>query len=505
MALSRGEILVDPVIEDNGTGASLTFRDTTATPETVVLNVPSTVTTSYTITLPADTNGTGWSGYVLSFAESGGTVTSSFGPITVTPGGSVNGAVQYRSGTSTVGSDGVLVGANTLTLPTGSEARFDDNTGSNYLAFTGPGVAMTGPVNNTYTLPFEIGSAGQVLKLANVVGTPATSADLIWDNALTGSASAQGNQGTVQLSDGAGGFASTVSGTPYAEDLTYGIVGGTYATANKVLNIADANGQYRINDVVYLSSTQVGPSTGPLALGAGVTTSSLTTVGTLTGLTVDGNVSVNNTISTAAATNLILNPGTSGVIDLPGNASRPSVVRLAEATGNGTNTMTIQAPTAITSNHTITLPAQPTTAVAGMGILSANNYTYSYYDTRKAVNFVIDGGGLGSAIQAGPKGSVLIPTAHVLEEIRLFTGFTVSGGNDTFDVVITQEAGTSAYPSGSPTAVQTISMSNSRYAEVTGLSISIAAGNVLNFSVSGTPTQAAITTVSLTLRPVALP
>jgi len=140
-----------------------------------------------------------------------------------------------------------------------------------------------------------------------------------------------------------------------------------------------------------------------------------------------------------------------------------------------------------------------------MGILSANNYTYSYYDTRKAVNFVIDGGGLGSAIQAGPKGSVLIPTAHVLEEIRLFTGFTVSGGNDTFDVVITQEAGTSAYPSGSPTAVQTISMSNSRYAEVTGLSISIAAGNVLNFSVSGTPTQAAITTVSLTLRPVALP
>lgn len=503
MALSRGEILVDPVIEDNGTGASLTFRDTTATPETVVLNVPSTVTTSYTITLPADTNGTGWSGYVLSFAESGGTVTSSFEPITVTPGGTVDGAVQYRSGTSTVGSDGVLVGATTLTLPNGSEARFDD-TGSNYLAFTGPGVAMTGPVNNTYTLPFEIGSAGQVLKLANVVGSPATSADLIWDNALTGSATAQGNQGTVQLSDGAAGFASAGSGTPYDEDLTYGVVGGTYATANKVLNIANSSGQYRINDVEYLTSSQVGPSTGTLALGAGVTTSSLTTVGTLTALTVDGNVSVNNTISTPVATDLVLNPGTGGVIDLPGNASGPSVVRLAEATGNGTNTMTIQAPNAIASNHTITLPAQPTTAVSGMGILSANNYTYSYYDTRKAVNFVIDGGGLGSAIQAGPKGSVYIPTAHVLEEIRLFTGFTVSGGNDTFDVIITQEAGTTAYPSGSPTAVQTISMNNSRYAIAPALNISIPAGNVLNFTVSGTPTQAVITTVSLTLRPVAL-
>ena len=53
--------------------------------------------------------------------------------------------------------------------------------------------------------------------------------------------------------------------------------------------------QYRINNVNFLTSTQIGPSTGVIALGAGVTTSSLTSVVTLTALTVSGNVSLTGT------------------------------------------------------------------------------------------------------------------------------------------------------------------------------------------------------------------
>ena len=53
--------------------------------------------------------------------------------------------------------------------------------------------------------------------------------------------------------------------------------------------------QYRINNVNFLTSTQIGPSTGVIALGAGVTTSSLTSVGTLSALTVAGNVSLTGT------------------------------------------------------------------------------------------------------------------------------------------------------------------------------------------------------------------
>ena len=53
--------------------------------------------------------------------------------------------------------------------------------------------------------------------------------------------------------------------------------------------------QYRINNVNFLTSTQIGPSTGVIALGAGVTTSSLTSVGTLSALTVSGNVSLTGT------------------------------------------------------------------------------------------------------------------------------------------------------------------------------------------------------------------
>jgi len=53
--------------------------------------------------------------------------------------------------------------------------------------------------------------------------------------------------------------------------------------------------KFRIGTTDIASETQIGPTTGTLALGAGVTTSSLTSVGTLTALTVSGDVDITGT------------------------------------------------------------------------------------------------------------------------------------------------------------------------------------------------------------------
>ena len=53
--------------------------------------------------------------------------------------------------------------------------------------------------------------------------------------------------------------------------------------------------EYRINNVLIASGSQIGPSTGVFTLGAAVSSSSLTSVGTLTALTVSGNVDITGT------------------------------------------------------------------------------------------------------------------------------------------------------------------------------------------------------------------
>jgi hypothetical protein len=59
--------------------------------------------------------------------------------------------------------------------------------------------------------------------------------------------------------------------------------------------------QYRLGNVLIASSSQIGPSTGAFSLGAGVTASSLTSVGTLSSLNVSGNVSSTGDFITTGA------------------------------------------------------------------------------------------------------------------------------------------------------------------------------------------------------------
>jgi len=65
-------------------------------------------------------------------------------------------------------------------------------------------------------------------------------------------------------------------------------------TSSEHMDLASGK-EYRINNVLIASSTQIGPSSGVFGLGAAVTTSSLTSVGTLTSLTVSGNVNFTST------------------------------------------------------------------------------------------------------------------------------------------------------------------------------------------------------------------
>ena len=65
-------------------------------------------------------------------------------------------------------------------------------------------------------------------------------------------------------------------------------------TSSEHMDLA-ASKEYRINNVLIASGSQIGPTTGVFTLGAAVTTSSLTSVGTLTSLTVSGNADFDGT------------------------------------------------------------------------------------------------------------------------------------------------------------------------------------------------------------------
>ena len=101
--------------------------------------------------------------------------------------------------------------------------------------------------------------------------------------------------GPSDLSADGGGL--TVKG---GTDKTFqwrGIDGGvTYNawTSSEHMDLATGK-KFRIGSTDIASETQIGPATGTLSLGAGVTTSSLTSLGTLTALNVNGNIDCTGT------------------------------------------------------------------------------------------------------------------------------------------------------------------------------------------------------------------
>jgi len=107
-------------------------------------------------------------------------------------------------------------------------------------------------------------------------------------------------------------------------------------TSSENLNLL-SDKTYRINDVTLISATQIGPSLGTLVLGAGVTTSSLTTVGSLSqnltikgGTTAGGNIVLEETTTATIPTEKIISHKMSGGSDFSAIVMRRTATNQSE-------------------------------------------------------------------------------------------------------------------------------------------------------------------------------
>ena len=171
-------------------------------------------------------------------------------------------------------------------------------------------LAANGVITGTNTNNLYVGQALSKISGTGVFGTNPTILSIDSDTQLTvtitggsftaGTISFDAGGANDDTADGAG---ITVLGTT---NKTFNwIKANTAFTSSENIDLASGK-QYRIGNVLIASGTQIGPSTGSFALGAGVTASSLTSVGTLTSLTVTGAITANGGI----------NPGADATYDL---------------------------------------------------------------------------------------------------------------------------------------------------------------------------------------------
>lgn len=488
MALTRGQILSQPVVQDNdgAAGGSITLRDLDLSNE-ITFKVPDAVTTNYDITLPAAPPAV--SGYILSFTDTG---VASFVENTPTPGGTAAGAIQYRTGAGVQqGADYALYndGDQSIDLvynsTTPTPIRWLDEAGTEFAAFQAPSdITRSYTVDLPPTIPgVADGDAdGYVLKVTGTSGT-LTAASLEWGPPVTGDNQSQGPQFTVQLAgDVAGEFAS--SGDTLAYDASNYL---TYTYNNGDLNIVLGTGAYQIAGTDVLNSN---------TLGTNVVNSSLTNVGTLTGLTID------NTITTPTDTNLRLSPAGAGDVVLAGNPGTAGGKIDFEDALLTPNVLGIQTPGSFNSSHTITLPPANDIVVGNKVMFFDENYTGSYISAVRTVNFCFDGGGVTN-LSVGPKGFIRIDGQYNITKISLITESV-----DTMTATVTR-ASFANYPtlsSFSPPLTISTSASTKAEVDVSANSYTIGDGDILDFEITGgiTPFTSVFATISLTLTPISL-
>ena len=319
--LSRSQILKNPEVLGTGTsGAQIILHDGDESNH-VALKAPDTITTNFTLTFPANdgtpnqylqTDGNG----IMSWVTAG----------LQTPGGA-EGYIQYYSSGTFAGAAGVTTDGVHLTLKAAGEVRFADTDSSNYVSFKAPGTVAA---NRAYTLPATIGSVGQVLKIAT--GATATAATLEWADDLqaAGSSTASGAAGSVQLSDGAGGFTSDVN-------------------------------------ITYNTTTDV------LTLGGSLDAEAV----------VVDNLSFDlNTISSSSG-DIILQPN----VAISFYNNKP--LRIHDA--DNSNYVGIQSVSALAGNYTLTLP--PEVGAADDIMVTDATGNLSFVNNYRTINFIIDGGG----------------------------------------------------------------------------------------------------------------
>jgi hypothetical protein len=482
MALSRGQALSQPTVVDSAglEGGTITLRDADVTPVEISFKVADIQTDSYNITLPTTLDGAGWSGYVMTFSESGGEVTSVFGPVTATPGGA-DGSIQYNNGGSLSGSATVdYIDTGTLEFRLNYDGSSNptylslyDNGASNFARFYAPSdITRNYSVQLPALIPGTVdGDAdGYVLKITSTSNT-LTDAVLVWDTPLAAGVSASGPTGTVQTSDGASAF-QDLGTNNY---LNY---------ASGVLNIQPAAGEYQINGTSVLTAD---------TLGSGITNIN----GTITGLT------INNTITTPSGVDLRLDPAGAGNVVFPSNLTSPARIELEDQQGTP-NVISVGIAADNRSSYSMTLPEAVQTP-GDMLVSFASDYTTKFINNKRTLVFSMDGGGV-TPLQVGPKGFV-----------RVFGGpYTITDATllledaDTQNITVQVQSVPFASYTGSGSSFTNVTnlsiTAGGVTAENTGLSFSLGDGDIIDFSITSATNMDNIVfaSVSLTLVPVAL-
>lgn len=504
--LSRSQILKDPeVLGTSTSGAKIRLQDGDESAY-IDLKVPNVVTTSYTLTLPADD---GNAGQVL---QTDGSGTTSWATFSAAAAGA-EGYLQYYSGGALAGAAGLTTDGIHLTLKAAGEIRFADTDSSNYVSFKAPGTVAA---NRAYTLPATIGSAGQVLKIAS--GATSTVATLEWANDETGGAgSSPGGLDTyVQFNDG---------GTTFGGDA-----GLTYNKTTDVLSVGGAvnlgsGGNYNIDGITRISSTNVGLSTN---LFTNVYSTNLIfrdpsndvsikhtvdTIGETYSLTIRSSPST--AVFYSGILNLIAEIGaessTNSTINLSSSDTNIDSTNVNIRTGgvlnfldsDDSNYVGIKVPSSVTSNYIFQLPESvgavddilAISAVAG----SPSVATLSYINNYRTINFIIDGG--GSVITVGQKGHVVVDFDC---QILNWTILTDVAGTITVDIW------KDTYANFPPTVADTItgtdkpritvSGNKNQSSALTGWTTTITAGDILAYNVEATPATVTRATVSLKVK-----
>lgn len=341
--------------------------------------------------------------------------------------GGSNTQIQYNSGGSLAGAAVTTDGTN-LYISSAAELRFSDSDNSNYVSVKSPTTVST---NNVYTLPNAVGTTGQALVIASVAGGAAT---LEW-NAPSG--------GTTQDPGG-----DTDGSVQYN-------VGGTF-TGETAFKYNQSTNTLSVDNIAATSITS-------------------------DNINLDGNV----VSSTNTNGNIDLDPNGTGVVRTLGAAA----LRFMDI--DNSNFAAISAPSAVTSNYTITLPAAGGAANEVLQFDGSQNA--SFVSNTRTLNFVIDGG--GSAITTGVKGHIVIDGDYTV------TGWTIIADQSGSIVVDVNRATYTNFPTTASIAGSELpTLSAAQKAEDLTLSswtTTLSARDVLEFEVDSAST---VTRVTVALR-----
>jgi len=437
MTLSKGEILSNPVVTSGSANTGASVFLSEGT--------ATGVSPGDTVSLKAPNTLT--DSWVMTLPASGGTSGyvlqtdgsggTSWQPVTASPAGST-GQLQYNNAGSLGGTSGITTDGSNLLIDSQGDLRMGD--GTNYLAFQAP--ASIG-ADRTYTLPSTIGSAGDQLLIASSPTPTATSATLVWGTAT----------GTTQSPGG------------------------------------DTDGSVQYNSATVF--------TGETAFKYNDSTNTLTVENvTGTGTFTSGSVVVDNITIDA---NSITATNTNGNVDLAADGIGKVRVladkglHLADADNSAG--VTLKAGATTTVSYDLTFPDSVGSANDVMKIDATGNL--DFVSNTKTLNFVI-GDGSGT-LTTGIKGHVVLDADYTL------TAHTLVGSLSGALTVTVSRTSAPTYPLlSAPTYsnIITSSLATNEYADKTdSLSISISAGDVLEFNLTANGGSHTYATIALTLVP----